>query len=183
MSWYSTLVAAGQAGQGRSGWDTITFTCMRVLMLGPSADLTDRSRRIIINLLTTFAAEGYNLVSSYRTSAKGQCQLDLGSRFLFHTIHPIPLVPVPLTMGLDSSKDTLSFLRGEPDPDPIFMAIAFHSSDRIWIIDAEADVGEAVEEGIRKFWDAGIRDARVRERHCREIRLKGNPCKSESGSR
>ena len=50
---------------------------------------------------------------------------------------------------------------------------------RIWIIDAEADVGEAVEEGIRKFWDAGIRDARVRERHCRELRLKGNPCESE----
>lgn len=78
----------------------------------------------------------------------------------------------------DSSKDTLSFLQGEPDPDPIFMAIAFHSNDRIWIIDAEADVGEAVEEGIRKFWDKGIRDARVRERHCREIRLKGDPCKS-----
>jgi hypothetical protein len=77
----------------------------------------------------------------------------------------------------DSSKDTLSFLQGEPDPDPIFMAIAFHSNDRIWIIDAEADVGEAVEEGIRKFWDKGIRDARVRERHCREIRLKGDPCK------
>jgi hypothetical protein len=57
------------------------------------------------------------------------------------------------------------------------MAIAFHSNDRIWIIDAEADVGEAVEEGIRKFWDKGIRDARVRERHCREIRLKGDPCK------
>ena len=57
------------------------------------------------------------------------------------------------------------------------MAIAFHSNDRIWIIDAEADVGEAVEEGIRKFWDRGIRDARVKERHCREIRLKGDPCK------
>jgi len=56
------------------------------------------------------------------------------------------------------------------------MAIAFHSNDRIWIIDAEADVGEAVEEGIKKFWDKGIRDARVRERHCREIRLKGDPC-------
>lgn len=78
----------------------------------------------------------------------------------------------------DSSKDTLSFLQSEPDPDPIFMAIAFHSNDRIWIIDAEADVGEAVEEGIRKFWDKGIRDARVRERHCREIRLKGDPCMS-----
>ena len=38
-------------------------------------------------------------------------------------------------------------------------------------------MGEAVEEGIRKFWDKGIRDARVRERHCREIRLKGDPCK------
>jgi hypothetical protein len=62
------------------------------------------------------------------------------------------------------------------------MAIAFHSSDKIWIIDAEADVGEAVEEGIRKFWDAGIRDARVRERHCREIRLKGNPCQSSFAS-
>lgn len=60
------------------------------------------------------------------------------------------------------------------------MAVAFHSNDRIWIIDAEADVGEAVEEGIRKFWDKGIRDARVRERHCREIRLKGDPCKSTS---
>jgi hypothetical protein len=58
------------------------------------------------------------------------------------------------------------------------MAVAFHSNDRIWIIDAEADVGEAVEEGIRKFWDKGIRDARVRERHCREIRLKGDPCTS-----
>ena len=58
------------------------------------------------------------------------------------------------------------------------MAIAFHSNDRIWIIDAEADVGEAVEEGIRKFWDKGVKDARVRERHCREIRLKGDPCES-----
>ena len=60
------------------------------------------------------------------------------------------------------------------------MAIAFHSNDRIWIIDAEADVGEAVEEGIRKFWDKGVKDARVRERHCREIRLKGDPCESPS---
>jgi hypothetical protein len=127
-----------------------------------------RSKRILINLLTTFAAEGYNLVSSYRTSAKSESQLygPQGMKGLF----------------TDSSKDTLSFLQGEPDPDPIFMAIAFHSNDRIWIIDAEADVGEAVEEGIRKFWDKGIRDARVRERHCREIRLKGDPCMSPSMS-
>jgi hypothetical protein len=33
------------------------------------------SKRILINLLTTFAAEGYNLVSSYRTSAKSESQL------------------------------------------------------------------------------------------------------------
>jgi hypothetical protein len=127
------------------------------------ADLVSRSKRILINLLTTFAAEGYNLVSSYRTSAKSE---------------PKSFLARNRTDDKDSSKDTLSFLQGEPDPDPIFMAVAFHSNDRIWIIDAEADVGEAVEEGIRKFWDKGIRDARVRERHCREIRLKGDPCKS-----
>jgi hypothetical protein len=78
----------------------------------------------------------------------------------------------------DSGKDTLIFLRGEPDPNPIFFAVAFHSSDRVWIIDAEADVGEALEAGIRTWWLDGIRDARVRERHCREIRLRGSPCTS-----
>jgi len=110
------------------------------------------SRRILINLMTAFAKEGYNLVSSYRTSAT------------------------------DSSKDTLSFLHGIPDPEPVFMAIAFHSHDRVWIIDAEADVGEHVEEGIKHYWAAGIRDARVRERHCREIRLRGNPWTSHNAS-
>ena len=110
------------------------------------------SKRILINLLTAFAKEGYSLTSSFRTSAK------------------------------DSGKDTLIFLRGEPDPDPVFFAVAFYSSDRIWIIDAEADVGEALETGITQHWIDGIRDARVRERHCREIRLRGNPWTAHSAS-
>ncbi|WVQ85482.1 hypothetical protein IAT38_007647 [Cryptococcus sp. DSM 104549] len=105
------------------------------------------SKRILINLLTDFAREGYDLTSSFRTSAK------------------------------DSGKDTLMFLRSShpPDPDPIFFAVAFHSHDRIWIIDAEADVGEAVEEGIKSWWVDGVRDTRTRERHCRELRLRGAP--------
>lgn len=77
---------------------------------------------------------------------------------------------------LDTGKDTLVFLRGEPDPDPIFFAVAFHSSDRVWIIDSPADVGEALEEGIKNAWTEGVQAARTRERHCRELRLRGNPC-------
>ncbi|TXT08803.1 hypothetical protein VHUM_02931 [Vanrija humicola] len=75
----------------------------------------------------------------------------------------------------DSGKDTLTFSRAEPDADPVFMGVAFYSSDRIWIIDAEADVGQALEEGIKAHWVDGVRDARVRERHCRELRLRGSP--------
>ena len=112
--------------------------------------------------MTEFAKEGYALCSSFRTSSKGESQRCTRSPKLAQTA--------------DSGKDTLIFLRGEPDPDPIFFAVAFHSHDRIWIIDAEADVGETLEEGIKQWWTDGIRDARVRERHCREIRLKGNPC-------
>lgn len=110
------------------------------------------SKRIILNLLAEFAREGYDLTSSFRTSAK------------------------------DTGKDTLIFLRSSapPDPDPVFFAVAFHSHDRIWIIDAEADVGQAVEEGIKSWWVDGVRDARVRERHCRELRLRGAPCQSTS---
>jgi hypothetical protein len=76
----------------------------------------------------------------------------------------------------DTGKDTLVFIRGEPDPNPIFFAVAYHSSDRVWIIDAPADVGEALEEGIKAAWLDGIQAVRTRERHCREIRLRGNPC-------
>lgn len=77
----------------------------------------------------------------------------------------------------DSGKDTLTFTVCEPDPDPVFMGVAFYGSDRIWIIDAEADVGRALEEGIKATWVDGVRDARVRERHCRELRLRNHPCK------
>ncbi|WRT65884.1 uncharacterized protein IL334_002835 [Kwoniella shivajii] len=108
------------------------------------------SKRILIKLMTEFAREGYILSSSFRTSAK------------------------------DSGKDTLIFLREEPDPDPVFFAVAFYSHDRIWIIDAEADVGQALEEGIKNWWVDGLRDARVRERHCRELRLKGAPWTAHS---
>ncbi|WWC87971.1 uncharacterized protein L201_002873 [Kwoniella dendrophila CBS 6074] len=108
------------------------------------------SKRILIRLLTTFAQEGYSLTSSFRTSAK------------------------------DSGKDTLIFEQGEPDPDPIIFAVAFYSHDRIWIIDAEADVGQALEEGIKNWWVDGLRDARVRERHCRELRLRGAPWTAHS---
>ncbi|KAK8865710.1 hypothetical protein IAR55_000855 [Kwoniella newhampshirensis] len=118
----------------------------------PTSSEQVSSKRIMINLLTEFAREGYGLTSSFRTSAK------------------------------DSGKDTLMFLREEPDPEPVFFAIAFYSHDRIWIIDAEADVGQAVEEGIRTWWVDGVRDARVRERHCREIRLKGAPWTAHSSS-
>ncbi|OWZ55560.1 hypothetical protein C349_01762 [Cryptococcus neoformans var. grubii Br795] len=113
----------------------------------PSSSEKVSSKRIILNLLAEFAREGYDLTSSFRTSAK------------------------------DTGKDTLIFLRSSapPDPDPVFFAVAFHSHDRIWIIDAEADVGQAVEEGIKSWWVDGVRDARVRERHCRELRLRGAP--------
>lgn len=73
----------------------------------------------------------------------------------------------------DSGKDTLVFSRCEPDPDPVFFAVAFYSSDRIWIIDAEADVGQALEEGIKATWVDGVKAARVRTRHCRELKLAG----------
>lgn len=117
--------------------------------VSPSTDVTDgRSKRILLNLFTEFAKEGYFLNSSFRTSAK------------------------------DSGKDTMIFQYSEPDPEPAFFSVAFHSSDRIWIIDAEADVGEALEEGIKNWWTSGIRDTRTREKHCREIRLKGTPCTS-----
>ncbi|KAL7423691.1 hypothetical protein Q5752_001273 [Cryptotrichosporon argae] len=116
----------------------------------PKSEDKVSSKRILLYLMTEFAREGYSLTSSFRTSAK------------------------------DTGKDTLIFLRGEPDPDPVFFAVAFHSSDRIWIIDAEADVGEALEQGIRATWVDGIRDARTRERHCREIRLRGAPWTAHS---
>ncbi|WVO13386.1 hypothetical protein L204_101001 [Cryptococcus depauperatus] len=113
----------------------------------PSNSEQVSSKRIIINLLTVFAKEGYDLCSSYRTSCK------------------------------DTSKDTLTFLRSSlpPDPHPVFFAVAFYSSDRIFIIDAEAEVGQAIEEGIKSWWVDGVKDARVRERHCRELRLRGTP--------
>ncbi|ORY20504.1 hypothetical protein BCR39DRAFT_555274 [Naematelia encephala] len=110
------------------------------------------SKRILINIMTAVAREGYSLTSSFRTSAK------------------------------DSGKDTLIFLQGEPDPDPIFFAVAFYSHDRVWIIDAEADVGQALEDGIKNFWVDGIKDIRTRERHCREIRLRGSPWTAHSTS-
>ncbi|OCF33213.1 hypothetical protein I316_04954 [Kwoniella heveanensis BCC8398] len=120
----------------------------------PTSSEQVSSKRILINLMTEFAREGYRLTSSFRTSAK------------------------------DTGKDALIFIRDDstaiPDPDPIFFAVAFYSHDRIWIIDAEADVGEALEEGIKSWWVDGIRDARVRERHCREIRLRGAPWTSHS---
>ena len=37
-------------------------------------------------------------------------------------------------------------------------------------------MGEALEEGIKTWWVDGVQGVRTRERHCREIRLKGNPC-------
>lgn len=113
--------------------------------------------------MTAFAQEGYSLNSSFRTTAKSQVR------------DPRRMGVIKLTKAA-SGKDTLIFLRDEPDPDAIFFAVAFHSSDRVWIIDAEADVGQHLEEGIRNWWLEGIRDARVRERHCREIRLRGSPC-------
>lgn len=82
-----------------------------------------------------------------------------------------------MSLTPDSGKDTLIFSHCDPDPDPVFFSVAFYSSDRVWIIDAEADVGQALEEGIKANWAEGIRDARVRERHCRELRLRGSPCK------
>ncbi|KAK6907547.1 hypothetical protein I203_101543 [Kwoniella mangroviensis CBS 8507] len=116
----------------------------------PTSSEQVSSKRILIKLLTEFARGGYNLNSSFRTSAK------------------------------DSGKDSLIFLQGEPDPEPIFFAVAFYSHDRIWIIDAEADVGQALEEGIKNWWVDGLRDARVRERHCRELRLRGAPWTAHS---
>ncbi|WWC68461.1 uncharacterized protein I206_102389 [Kwoniella pini CBS 10737] len=116
----------------------------------PTSSEQVSSKRILIKLMTEFAKEGYNLSSSFRTSAK------------------------------DSGKDSLIFLLDEPDPEPIFFAVAFYSHDRIWIIDAEADVGQALEEGIKNWWVDGLRDARVRERHCRELRLKGAPWTAHS---
>ncbi|WVQ71215.1 hypothetical protein IAR50_000740 [Cryptococcus sp. DSM 104548] len=118
----------------------------------PTSSEQVSSKRIILNLLTEFARQGYNLTSSFRTSAK------------------------------DSGKDSLVFLRSSepPDPDPVFFAVAFYSHDRIWIIDAEAEVGQAVEEGIKSWWIDGVRDARVRERHCRELRLRGAPWSAHS---
>ncbi|WVW80366.1 hypothetical protein I302_102346 [Kwoniella bestiolae CBS 10118] len=116
----------------------------------PTSSEQVSSKRIMIRLLTEFAREGFSLNSSFRTSAK------------------------------DSGKDSLIFLRGEPDPDPIIFAVAFYSHDRIWIIDAEADVGQALEEGIKNWWVDGLRDARVRERHCRELRLRGVPWTAHS---
>ena len=101
--------------------------------------------------MVEFAKEGYFLNSSFRTSAK------------------------------DSGKDTMIFQYSQPDPDPVFFCVGFHSSDRIWIIDAEADVGEALEDGIKNWWTSGIRDTRTREKHCREIRLKGTPCEYRVG--
>jgi hypothetical protein len=63
-----------------------------------------------------------------------------------------------------------------PDPDPVFFGVVFYGSDRIWLIDADQEVGTALEDGIKAMWVDGVRDARVRERHAREIKLRGNPC-------
>ncbi|ORX35441.1 hypothetical protein BD324DRAFT_582319 [Kockovaella imperatae] len=118
----------------------------------PTSQEKVQSKRILVNLMTEFAREGYSLTSSFRTSKK------------------------------DSGKDTLMFLRGEPDPDPVFFSVAFHSSDRVWIIDSPADVGQVIEEGIKQSWLDGVQAARTRERHCREIRLRGNPWTAHSTS-
>ncbi|KAK1927741.1 hypothetical protein DB88DRAFT_479083 [Papiliotrema laurentii] len=118
----------------------------------PSSSDKVSSKRILVYLMTEFAREGYSLSSSYRMSKK------------------------------DTGKDTLIFLKGEPDPDPVFFSVAFHSNDRVWIIDSPADVGEALEEGIKAAWVEGIQAARTRERHCREIRLRGNPWTAHSTS-
>lgn len=118
----------------------------------PRSEERVASKRILINTMVEFAKEGYFLNSSFRTSAK------------------------------DSGKDTMIFQYSQPDPDPVFFCVGFHSSDRIWIIDAEADVGEALEDGIKNWWTSGIRDTRTREKHCREIRLKGTPWTSHGSA-
>jgi len=82
----------------------------------------------------------------------------------------------------DSGKDTLVFVLGEPDPDPVFFGVVFYGSDRIWLIDADQEVGTALEDGIKAMWVDGIRDARVRERHAREIKLRGSPCECSVGA-
>ncbi|BEI87061.1 hypothetical protein CcaverHIS002_0704070 [Cutaneotrichosporon cavernicola] len=118
----------------------------------PSSGDKVASKRIILYLLVELARNGYELTTSYRMSAK------------------------------DSGKDTLVFSTCTPDPDPVFFAVAFYSSDRIWIIDAEADVGQALEEGIKATWVDGVKAARVRQRHCREIKLAGSPWVAHSKS-
>ncbi|BEJ18091.1 hypothetical protein CspHIS471_0703680 [Cutaneotrichosporon sp. HIS471] len=118
----------------------------------PSSADKVASKRIILYLLIELARHGYELTTSYRMSAK------------------------------DSGKDTLVFSACTPDPDPVFFAVAFYSTDRIWIIDAEADVGQALEEGIKATWVDGVKAARVRQRHCREIKLAGSPWVAHSKS-
>ena len=64
-----------------------------------------RSKRILINLMTEFAREGYDLTSSFRTSKKGERSRST----CFPALKCLMIV-------LDSGKDTLTFLRGKPDP-------------------------------------------------------------------
>jgi hypothetical protein len=117
--------------------------------------------------MTEFAHVGYTATSSYRTSAKGESpRQECKSRLSLSTPH----------LTADSGKDTIVFIQTEPDPDPVFFGVAFYGSDRIWLIDADQEVGTALEDGIKAMWVDGIRDARVRERHAREIKLRGSPC-------
>jgi len=55
-----------------SSADRVSYVFRILNSVGDDADTVNRSKRILINLLMTFAAEGYNLVSSYRTSAKSK---------------------------------------------------------------------------------------------------------------
>lgn len=38
--------------------------------------------------------------------------------------------------------------------DPVFFAVAFRGADRIWIIDADAEVGEVLEDGLKVCFQA-----------------------------
>lgn len=107
---------------------------------------------------------GYTPESSYRTSSKG-------------TLSPHGRVSLYRALTADTGKDSIIFMLTEPDPDPVYFGVAFYGTDRIWLIDADQDVGTALEDGIKAMWVDGVRDARVRERHAREIKLKGSPCK------
>ncbi|CED82338.1 hypothetical protein [Phaffia rhodozyma] len=90
--------------------------------------------------------------------------------------------------GIDSySKDTLYLKYSKSPASEIptrFFSMAFQEDSKIWLIDAPQAVINSVEEHVNYAWPQGIKHSHTlaKEPGCHELKLKGSPWVSGSGS-